>query len=154
MVAVRQKIVVEQKLHGVCETHARTRVSAGEVAIIIDEPKERGGTGQGLTPTQTLMASLVACTNVISNKIARAVGVQLQDMTIDIASTFDRRGVTLQEEVDRPFRDMRMTIRVRTDATPEQMEKVQTDLRKFCAVSKVMRAAGIKVTEDWQVERL
>lgn len=154
MVAIREKLIVEQKLEGACETHARTRVASGDVAIIIDEPRERGGTGQGLTPTQTLMASLVACTNVISHKIAHAMGVRLEDMSIDIASTFDRRGVTLQEEVERPFKDMRMTIRARTDATPEQMEKVKTDLRKFCAVSKVMRAAGIEVTEDWQVERL
>jgi putative redox protein len=154
MVAIKQKIVVEQKLKGVCETHARTRVSDGKVDLVIDEPVERGGTGTSLTPTQTLMASLVACTNTISHKIAHAMGVRLEEMTIDIASTFDRRGVTLQEELDRPFKDMRMTIRARTDATPEQMEKVKSDLRKFCAVSKVMRAAGIEVTEDWQVERL
>ena len=154
MVAIRQKTIVEQRLHGACETHARTRVSAGEVATIIDEPPERGGTGLGLSPTQTLMAALVACTNVISNKIAREMGVRLEDMTIDIASTFDRRGVTLQEEVERPFRDMRLTIRVKTDATPEQTETLKADLRKFCPVSKVVRAAGIEVTEDWQVERL
>lgn len=154
MVAVRQKTVVEQKLSGICETHARTRVSAGDTHIVIDEPKERGGTGQGLTPTQTLMASLVACTNVISNKIAHAMGVRFEEMRIDIASTFDRRGVTLQEELDRPFKDMRMTIRVKTDATPEQMERIKTDLRKFCAVSKVIRGAGIEVSEDWQAEPL
>lgn len=154
MVAIREKVVVEQKLRGVCETHARTRISAGEVATIIDEPKERGGSGRGLTPTQTLMAALVACTNVISNKIARKMGVTFEDMTIDIASTFDRRGVTLQEEVERPFRDMRLTIRVRTDATPEQMAAIKADLRRFCPVAKVMRAAGIDVTEDWQAEPL
>jgi putative redox protein len=154
MVVIREKTVVEQRLSGVCETHARTRVAAGDVAIVIDEPKERGGTGQGLTPTQTLMASLVACTNVISNKIAHAMGVRFQDMSIDIASTFDRRGVTLQEELDRPFKDMRLTIRLKTDATPEQMERIKADLRKFCAVSKVIRAAGIEVSEDWQVEPL
>lgn len=154
MVAIREKIVVEQKLAGMCETHARTRVSAGEAATIIDEPKERGGTGQGLTPTQTLMAALVACTNVISNKIAHKMGVTFEDMTIDISSTFDRRGVTLQEELERPFKDMRLTIRVRTDATPEQMERIKADLGKFCPVAKVIRGAGIEVTEDWQVERL
>jgi putative redox protein len=154
MVAIREKIVVEQRLQGVGETHARTRVAAGKVATIIDEPPERGGTGLGLSPTQTLMAALVACTNVISNKIAHKMGVRLEEMRIDIASTFDRRGVTLQEEVERPFKDMRLTIRVRTDATAEQMETLKADLAKFCPVSKVIRAAGIEVTEDWQVERL
>jgi putative redox protein len=154
MVAIREKIVVEQRLNGVCETRARTRVASGEAATIIDEPPERGGTGQGLTPTQTLMAALVACTNVISNKIAHRMGVELKDMEIDVASAFDRRGVTLQEEVERPFRDMRLAIRVRTNATPEQMKTLQADLRKFCPVAKVIRGAGIELTEDWQVERL
>jgi putative redox protein len=154
MVAIREKIVVEQRLQGVGETHARTRVAAGEVATIIDEPPERGGTGLGLSPTQTLMAALVACTNVISNKIARRMGVRLEEMRIDIASTFDRRGVTLAEEVERPFKDMRLTIRVRTDATAEQIETLKADLAKFCPVSKVIRAAGVQVSEDWQIERL
>ena len=44
-------------------------------------------------------------------------------------------------------------INVTTDASESDMEKVKTDLRRFCPVSKVVRNAGTDIDEIWNVNR-
>lgn len=151
MVAIRQKTQVAMALGGTCETHARTRIAARDVGSVIDEPDVRGGTNQGLTPTETLMASLIGCTNVISQRIAHGIGVEFEEMDIALDAKFDRRGLSLEQEIDTPFSDIVLTINVKTSATPEQMDLIKSDLARFCPIAKVLRQAGTTITENWQV---
>src|SRR5258707_15551682 len=127
MVVVREKTTVTQRIHGNCPTHARTEISVRDVKVVIDEPKEREGTNMGPTPTETMVAALIACTNVITHKCAKKHGVELKTMTIDAESTFDRRGAQLLEEVEVPFPKIRLVIVVTTDASDAALEKEKTD---------------------------
>ena len=72
--------VVTMKLEGSVKSHARTDILARDVESVIDEPTVRGGTNLGLTPTETLMASLIGCTNVISHRIAERINVKINKM--------------------------------------------------------------------------
>ena len=153
MVTVTQKTLVTQKLEGRCTSHSRSDVRVRDRAMIIDEPLERGGTNQGFTPTETLMASLVGCTNVITHKVADKNGVTIKAMNVRLEAEFDRRGVTLQEEIDRPFTSVTLTIDLETDADAAAVERVKRELAMFCPVSKVFRAAGIALNEVWNVSR-
>ena len=91
MVTVREKATVTQRIRGDCPTHSRTEISVRDVKAVIDEPEEREGTNMGPTPTETMVAALIACTNVISHKCAKKHGVELKAMTIDAEATLDRR---------------------------------------------------------------
>ena len=153
MVSVTQKTVVTQRLQGRGSSHSRTDVTVRDRSMIIDEPLERGGTNQGFTPTETLMASLIGCTNVITHKVAHRNGVAIRSMDIRLEAEFDRRGVMLQEELERPFTSVTVHIDVETDAPEAAMEKVKRELAMFCPVGKVFRAAGITVKETWNVRR-
>jgi uncharacterized OsmC-like protein len=68
MAVVKAKTIVTQRIHADCPTHSRTEVSTRDVRTIIDEPLEREGTNMGPSPTETLVAALIGCTNVISHK--------------------------------------------------------------------------------------
>ena len=151
---VHEKLQVVQRLHGDCVTHCRTQVTVRDVGLTIDEPQERGGTNHGPAPTETLVASLIGCTSVIGHKCAARHGVRLQIVQIGAEASFDRRGVTLQEQVDIPFPRIRLTIRVRTDADSDRLERLKEDLRRFCPVSTVLRRAGTEIDEVWHVEPL
>jgi len=153
MVTVRQKQVVTMKLGADAVSHSRTDVKVRDVGAIIDEPAERGGTNKGPSPTETLMASLLACTNVITHKVAEKNGVHIDAMSLRLEAQFDRRGVTLQEEVAVPFPKITLYIDVKTGADEAKMETVKRELNMFCPVSKVLRAAGSEVEEIWSVSR-
>ena len=151
MVTVKPKTTVQQKITATCPTHSRTDLQVRDLESVIDEPVERDGTNLGFTPTETLIASLIGCTNVISHKIAHKHGIDFHDMTVDADATFDRRGATLMEEVDVPFPKIVLNINVKTSASPEQMEMVKTELSKFCPVAKVIRGSGTEIEENWNV---
>src|SRR5260370_37713390 len=102
MVTVTPKTVVTMRLSGNCASHSRTDVSVRDVKTTIDEPTERGGTNQGLTPTETLMASLIGCTNVITHKVAEKNGVDIDSLSVKLEARFDRRGGTPAHQVNRP----------------------------------------------------
>src|SRR5262249_16849462 len=129
MVVVKEKTTVTQRIHGDCPTHSRTEIAVRDVRTIIDEPKERDGTNKGPTPTETMVAALIACTNVISHKCASKHGVEFKAMAIDAESTFDRRGTQLAEEIEVPFPKIRLVINVTTNASAADLEKVKADLR-------------------------
>lgn len=151
MVTIRQKTSVQMKLSATAETHARTRIKVRDVEGLIDEPEARGGTNQGLTPTETLMASFIGCTNVITQRIAHGMGVVVSAMDIRVSVDFDRQGVMLEKDIEQPFSDLVMDIDITTDATEAQMAAIKSDLAKFCPVAKVIRGSGINVTENWNV---
>lgn len=153
MAVVKEKTTVTQRLHAECPTHSRTEVVVRDVRTVIDEPKERDGTNMGPTPTETLVAALVACTNVIGHKCADKHGVEFANMSIDTETTFDRRGTQLLEEVDIPFPRIRMVISVTTNASDDSLERVKTDLHRFCPVAKVIRNSGTQIEEVWNVTR-
>lgn len=153
MATVKEKTTVTQRLHADCPTHSRTEVIVRDVRTVIDEPKERDGTNMGPTPTETLVAALVACTNVIGHKCAHKHGVEFKEMFIDAETLFDRRGTQLLEEIEIPFPKIRMVINVTTDAGEDSIEKVKADLRRFCPVAKVIRNSGTQIDEVWNVTR-
>lgn len=153
MVTVRPKTRVELNLKGVGETHARTRVTTRDVATIVDEPLARGGSNEGPTPTETLMASLIACTNVITQRIAARDGVAIESLEVEATARLDRRGAALEQEIQKPFSDIRLVIRIATDATPEQLETIKADLVRFCPIAKVIRGSGVEILEEWIASR-
>jgi putative redox protein len=153
MAIVKEKTVVTQRIHGDCPTHSRTEISTRDVKTVIDEPKERDGTNMAPTPTETLVAALIACTNVISHKCAQKHGVKFSLMSIDAEASFDRRGTQLLEEIEVPFPKIRLIINVATDGSDAAVENVKADLHRFCPVSKVIRHSGTLIEEVWNVAR-
>ena len=153
MVVVKQKTVVTYRFTAQATTHSRTDVKVRDVSSVIDEPLERGGTNQGLAPTETLMASLLGCTNTIFHKCAHKHGVKVHKLDMRLDGQLDRRGVTLQAEVEVPFPAMTLYVDLVTDAPDAAVEAAKNDLHRFCAVSKVIRACGTDLQEVWTVTR-
>jgi putative redox protein len=152
--AIKPKTMITMQMGGTAVSHARTDISARDVTAIIDEPEVRGGTNQGLTPTETLVSALIGCTNVISQRLAHRDGVTFGEMKIDARAQFDRRGAGLEAEIDVPFPSIELKISVQTDATPQQLEQIKLDLARYCPIAKVIRAAGTQIDEIWLTEPL
>lgn len=54
----------------------------------IDEPSERGESDSGPTPTKTVLAALIGCTNVIGPKCAQRLGIDIGHLNISSVSWF------------------------------------------------------------------
>ena len=151
MANVQPKMIVTLAMAGACRSHARTDVSVRDLVTTIDEPLERGGTNAGPSPTETMIAALIGCTNVITQRVASKAGVEIVDMAVRAEAQFDRRGVSLTEEVTVPFPEIVLTIDLTTGADEAAVETVKTNLRKYCPVSRVFTEAGTNVITNWNI---
>ena len=150
MAAIRRKTTVTLRAEADCPSHSRADVAIRDLVFAIDEPAERGGTNAGPTPTDAAIASLVGCTNVIGHKCARALGIDIGHLHISATCYFDRRGVTLLEEIDRPFRQIVLDVACDGPASDEELARLAEEVRKYCPLSKLFRAAGTEITETWR----
>lgn len=150
---IRMKPYVRQIVTGTAESHSLTLLKTRDLVDVSDEPEERGGTNEGMSPTEFFEGSLVACTNVISHKVAKKNGINLMSYHITLDAGFNRHGVMLKEEVNLPFEDMILTIEVTTDATDDEMEVLARELAMYCPISKMIIAAGTKLETKWVIKR-
>ncbi|WP_371155850.1 OsmC family protein [Jannaschia sp. 2305UL9-9] len=148
--AIRMKTTVTMRPTATAVSHSRTDVAVRDTSIIIDEPLERDGTNLGPSPTETAIASLIACTNTIGHKCADKLGIDLGAVTFAAQVSFDRRGVTLAEEIDVPFPDITLTVTARSDASAEDLIRVGQETAKYCPIAKVFQAAGTDLTVLWE----
>lgn len=151
MVNVKEKPIWKFRLSGTAQSSTRSSITSRDVHMIIDEPIERGGTNEGPMPVEMVFAGLIGCTHVISNKLAKANNVEIVDMGIDVVTTMDSRGTRLIEPIDVPFPDAVLNIKATMNGTDEGIETVIHKLKEHCAVSKMLRMSGTKITENWLV---
>jgi uncharacterized OsmC-like protein len=141
MTKVKPKTIVTYKLYGSAETHARTLLKVRDLVDVSDEPEERGGTNEGFAPTEFFLGSLLACSNVISS------------FELSMEISFNRLGVTLQEEVDVPFTDIKLQIEATTDASDDKLEILKRDLPRYCPIAKMISGAGTPIETTWIFNR-
>ncbi|MEM9220979.1 MAG: OsmC family protein [Pseudomonadota bacterium] len=148
---IKEKPIWTFRIHGRQISKTKSTAAARDVAMVIDEPIERGGTNEGPMPVEMVMAGLSGCTHVISNKLAAANGVIISDMDIEVITTMDSRGTRLIEPIDVPFPEVTIKINATMDGPTEGIDAVVTKLREHCAVSKMLRQSGSLIREDWTV---
>lgn len=150
---VTPKTTVRTKVSAVSESHSRALLKVRDLIDVADEPEVRGGTNEGFAPTEMAIASFLACTNVIGHKVAKMHGIDIQSLEINADAEFNRLGVTLQEEIDIPFPEIIMDIKLTTSSSDEELEKLKRDLPRFCPVGKVFEQSGTKVITNWHITR-
>ncbi|WP_424966750.1 OsmC family protein [Dinoroseobacter sp. S375] len=148
--ALRPKPTVTLKADAQCPSHSRADVTIRDLAFAIDEPTERGGTNAGPTPTDTALGALIGCTNVIGHKCATRLGVDIGHLAISVTCRFDRRGVTLAEEIDVPFEAITQTVLSDGTATDQELQTVAREVEKFCPLAKLFAGAGTELTTIWR----
>ncbi|MGI3187104.1 OsmC family protein [Nioella aestuarii] len=153
MAIARLKSTVKLRALGTGKSHALSEISIRNLSFVIDEPFERGGSNLGPTPTETALAALVGCTNVIAHKCAAAMGVDIGDLTIRAVCEFDRRGVTLTDEVAVPFQKIVLTVTADGSVSRDDLNRVAVETAKFCPLSKLFRQAGTIIEESWSPAR-
>jgi len=107
----------------------RTQITAGGRQLIADEPKEVGGTDEGPSPYELLLAALGACTAMTLKMYVDRKKLPVTD--IEVLLTFDRIHIDdcescVKEERlnDQEVQHISRLIYVTGDVTEEQQERL------------------------------
>ena len=107
----------------------RTQITAGAHTLIADEPKEAGGTDEGPSPYELLLAALGACTAMTLKMYVERKKLPITD--VEVLLTFDRIHIDdcescVKEERlnDQEVQHISRLIYVTGDVTEEQKERL------------------------------
>lgn len=87
-----------------------------------DEPRQLMGNNHGPNPQELLLSGLGACMVVAFVAGATAEGIQIESLRLDMDATLDLRGfLGLGSNAPVGFPEIRYTLHVTADASPEQL---------------------------------
>lgn len=98
---------------------------ARNFSLTIDEPEELGGTNMGPNPQEVLLAGVNSCIMATFVEVCSVEGIRLEKVEIHSTGTLDVRGMLkLDESVHAGYQDLRWTMTVKGDATPEKFQQM------------------------------
>ena len=85
------------------------------------------------------------------NGVAILTKVKINKMDINVEATFNKDGVSLSKEVEVPFPEINLNIKIDTNASKEQLETIKKELKMYCPISKVITNSGSKINDIWEM---
>lgn len=124
------------KINSVSENPTKTVINARNFKMIIDEPENLGGTNDGATPVEYLLAALSGCLNVVGHLVAKEMGFELKKMEINIDGDLNPAKFMGKPSKDRTgFVQINVSINAETDADEETLKQWLNKIEERCPVS-------------------
>ncbi len=77
------------------------------------------------------------------------MAIDIGHLNISAICDFDRRGVTLSDEVDVPFEKIILNVESDGSASEAELQTLKIEVAKYCPLSKLFRQAGTIINENW-----
>jgi uncharacterized OsmC-like protein len=116
------------------------RVETGRALVEAGLHPATGGSGLQACSGDMLLEALVACAGVTLRAVATALEIPIRSGVLRAEGDLDFRG-TLGVAKDAPvgFREIRLSIDLDSDATPEQLERLLGLTERYCVVLQTLR---------------
>ena len=102
--------------------------------ITIDEPKNLGGTDQGMNPVELVLCALGACQSIVARVYARKFDITFEDFRVEVEGDLDTDGFMNKSDVRRGYSEVRYNIHIKTDAPREKVEAFVDFIERTCPV--------------------
>lgn len=130
------------------ENSTKTVVNARDFEIIVDEPKNLGGTNAGPNPVEYVLAALAGCMNVVGHLVAKEMDFTLRGLELDIEGDLDPGKFMGSSDKERAgYKEVRVILKPDTDADKETLEKWVAQVEQRCPVSdNIAHETPVKVS--------
>jgi uncharacterized OsmC-like protein len=123
----------------------KVETTARSFTLVCDEPVKSGGLNEGMTPVEALLGGLGSCITIVAFIFAGQKGINLKDFVVDIEGDLDLDGfLGVNEDVRKGFSEIRLNIKLETDAEPAEAEALVHFVESRCPVSDTL-TGGVPV---------
>ncbi len=110
-----------------------------------------GGTGLLACSGDLLLQALVACAGVTLSAVATAIGIEINNGTINAEGDLDFRGTLgVSKEVPVGFKSIRLKFNLDTNATTEQIASLSKLTERYCVVYQTL-VNGVSVKTQYHL---
>jgi putative redox protein len=118
--------------------------------LISDEPPARGGTNRGQSPLELLLASLCACTNVTTLRMAEKLRLEYSGLEMEAEGELDTRGRRGLADVPVHYRAVRLRVTIATDEPEARIQRLAELVARYCPVDTLMRPVVPDFEVTWE----
>lgn len=112
--------------------------------IVLDEPRELGGTDVGMNPVEAVLCALGACQSIVAAAFAKAQKFQFEEVHIELEGDLDPDGFMGLADVRNGFQVIRYKMHFKTDEPLEKAEAFASFIESRCPVGDCL-ANGVKL---------
>lgn len=135
---------------GKWEEGLKTSISIRDFsALIVDEPKNLGGTDEGPNPVEYVLAALSSCTSVMIGLISKEKNFIYQGVDFENSGILDLQGLMGVEGVSPSFQSVNFDVIFRTAETDLRLEELKEEVEKRCPVYNLLKDAGVRIESKW-----
>jgi uncharacterized OsmC-like protein len=136
-----QAALITLKARGALDdAHIACKVETGRAIAVAGLHPATGGSGLELCSGDMLLEALVACAGVTCKAVATALGIALRSGEVSAEGDLDFRGTLgLDKAAPVGFAAIRLTFRLDTDATPEQLDTLMKLTERYCVVLQTLK---------------
>jgi len=103
--------------------------------VLADEPREFGGTDQGMSPVEMLLAALGSCQCMSTRFFAGLLGIELAECRVALEGDFDMMGFLDGNSGIRPgLQEIRVTVHIQANAPAEKVAELMSLVESRCPV--------------------
>lgn len=111
-------------------------MQCGNHTIMMDQPKNAGGTDKGPTPPELLLASLAGCVGSIARIVAHQQKLTIRGMTFKAEGDFNPDKLLGKATDDRAgFQQIRMQVSIDSDLNQEQQHAFLEEVERRCPIA-------------------
>lgn len=106
-----------------------------QFTLVVDEPKELGGTDEDANPVEYILAGFAGCVNVIGHIVAKELGFTINNLKIEVTGELNpHRFLGTSDEERAGFKAISLNLIPDTDADIETLAKWLQIIEERCPV--------------------
>ncbi len=118
----------------------KTDVEARHHKLVVDEPKELGGTDKGANPIEYLLAALVSCLTIVLRLHANKKGIQVDEIEAEAKGLLDIRGLMGIEGIKPGLQWIEVSLKVKSPEPEEKIKELVEFVEAHCPVADTLRS--------------
>jgi putative redox protein len=117
----------------------RSDVSIREHSLTIDEPEAIGGSDMGPSPVEVILAALGSCQEITYRAYATAMGIEVDNISVELEGDIDFRGFFAIDDSVRPgYDNIRAVVKIESSAPAADLEKLREVVNSHCPVLDIL----------------
>jgi putative redox protein len=116
-----------------------SQVSVRGFKVLVEQPENMGSTDVAPRPSELLLAALAACHEVTYRLYADAMDIPLEKVAVSVTGVSDARGFFDVDDVDAGFSEIYGDIKIVSDASDEDIERLREAVNRHCPVLDDLR---------------
>lgn len=107
--------------------------------MLLDEPKESGGTDKGMNPVEAVLCAFGSCMTLVATAFAQMHDINLEDFWVELEGDIDPEGVMGKAGTRPGLKEVRFKMHIKSNSPEDKVREFANFVENTCPVGDTLR---------------